>query len=93
MKYEEKGFDVLVMGGFNARIRLESVAGCDGRWTWESDVSKSVKHYMLFGKAIEVVEMVVEDSRKLDVRLDHNLIWSEIIWGRRAVRRREWYKW
>ena len=28
----------------------------------------SVLDYMLFGKAIEVVEMVVEDTGKLDVR-------------------------
>ena len=40
---------------------------------------KSVIDYMLFGKAIEVVEMVVEDSGKLDVGSDHNLIWSEVI--------------
>ena len=66
---------------------------CDGRWTWESDVRKSVIHYMLFGKAIEVVEMVVEDSGKLDVGLDHNLIWSEVLWVRREVRRKELYKW
>ena len=34
-------------------------------------------------KAIEVVEMVVEDSGKLDVGSDHNLIWLEVILGRR----------
>ena len=60
---------------------------CDGRWTWESGVRKSVIDYMLFGKAIIAVEMVVEDSGKLDVGSDHNLIWSEV------VRRRERYKW
>ena len=60
---------------------------CDGRWTWESCVRKSVIDYMLFGKAIEVVEMVVEDSGKLDVGSDHNPIWREVIWGRREVRR------
>ena len=54
---------------------------------------KSVIDYMLFGKAIEVVEMVVEDSGKLDVGSDHNLIWSEVIWERKEVRRIEWYKW
>ena len=59
---------------------------CDGRWTWESGVRKSVIDYMLFGKAIIAVEMVVEDSGKLDVGSDHNLIWSEV------VRRRERYK-
>ena len=45
--------------------------------------------YTLFGKAIEVVEVVVEDW-KLDVGSDHTLIWSEVIWRRREVRRREW---
>ena len=54
---------------------------------------KSVIDYMLFGKAIEVDEMVVEDSGMLDVESDHYLIWSEVIWGRREVRRRERYKW
>ncbi len=49
--------------------------------------------YMLFGKAIEVVEMVVEDLGKLDVGSDHNLIWSKVIWGWREVRRRAQYKW
>ena len=53
---------------------------------------RSVIDYMLFGKAIEVVE-VLEDSGKFDVGSDHNLIWSEVIWGRREVRRRERYKW
>ena len=38
---------------------------------------KSVIDYMLFGKAIEVVEMVVEDLGKLDVGSNHNLIWSK----------------
>ena len=47
---------------------------CDVRWTWESGVRKSVIDYMLFGKAIEVVEMVVEVSGKLGVGSDHNLI-------------------
>ena len=36
----------------------------DGRWTWESGMRKSVIDDMLFGKAIEVVEMVVVDSGK-----------------------------
>ena len=36
---------------------------------------KSVIDYMLFGKAIEVVEMVVEDAAKLGVGSDHYL-WS-----------------
>ena len=48
---------------------------------------------MLFGKAIEVVDMVAEDSGKLDMGSDHNLIWSEVICGRREVRKREQYKW
>ena len=66
---------------------------CDGRWTLESCVRKSVIDYMLFGKAIEVIEMAVDGSGKLDVGSGHNLIWSEVIWERREVRRREWYKW
>ena len=41
-------------------------------------VRKSVVDLM-FGKAIEVVEMVVEDSGKLDVGSDHNPIWSKVI--------------
>ncbi len=52
---------------------------CDGRLTWESDVRKSVIDYMLFGKAIEVIEMVVEALGKLDVGSDHNLTWSKVI--------------
>ena len=56
---------------------------CDGRWTWKIGMRKSVIDYMWFGKAIEVVEMVVENSGKLDVGLDHNLNWSEVIWLRR----------
>ena len=47
---------------------------CDGRWIWESGVRKSVIDYMLFGKAIDVVKMGVEDSGKLDVGSDHNRI-------------------
>ena len=42
---------------------MESLQCCDGRWTWECGVRKSVIEYMLFGKAIEVVEMVVEDRK------------------------------
>ena len=38
---------------------------------------------LLFRKAIEIVEMVVEDSGKLDGS-DHNLIWSEVILGRKS---------
>ena len=58
-----------------------------GKWCEEV-----CNNYMLFGKAIVVVEAILEDSGKLDVGLDHNHIWSEIIWGRREVRRRERYK-
>ena len=43
---------------------------------------KSVIDCMLFGKAIEVVEMVVEDSGKLDV--SHNPIWSNVSLEMRA---------
>ena len=61
---------------------------CDGRWTCEGGVTKSVIDYMLIGKAI-VVDMVVEDSGKIDMGSHHNLIWSEVISGRREVGRRE----
>ena len=40
---------------------------------------KSVIDYMLFGKAIEVVELVIVDSGKLDVGSDYTLIWNEAI--------------
>ena len=32
-----------------------------------------VKYYMLFGKTMEVIKMVVEELGKFDVRSDHNL--------------------
>ena len=64
---------------------------CDGKWTCESGVRKSVGKAII--TAIITVEMVVEDSGKLDVGSDHNLIWSKVIWRRREVRRRERYKW
>ena len=79
VKYEEKGYDVIVMGYFKKKIRLRAeehpnsngkrllelvregdlsignqLQCCNGRWTWESGVWKSVIEYMLFGKAIEV---------------------------------------
>ena len=54
---------------------------------------KYVIDYMLFGKGIVAVEMVVEDLGKLDVGSDHNLTSSEVIWRRREVRRKERYKW
>ena len=57
-------------GDLNAGNQLQC---CDGSWTWESGVRKSVIDYMLFGKAIEVVEMAVEDSGNLDVESDHQL--------------------
>ena len=53
---------------------------------------KSVIDYMLFGKAIEVVKMVVVDSGKFDVGLDHNRRGSGIngewmvSWTRRNIR-------
>ena len=90
VKYEEKGFDVIVMSismqegadehpNSNGKRLLELVRVgdlsignqlqcCDGRWIWEGGVGKAVIDYMLFGKAIEVVEVVVEDSGKLDWR-------------------------
>ena len=45
-----------------------------GKWSGESLID-----YMLFGKAIKVVETVVEDSGMLDVGSDHNLTWSRVI--------------
>ena len=58
-----------------------------GRWCEEV-----CNRLHVVGKAIEVV-VVVEDSGKLDVGSDHNVIWSKVIWGRREVRRRDRYKW
>ena len=40
---------------------------------------KSVIDYMLFGKALEVVDKVIENLGKLDAGSDRNLIWSEVI--------------
>ena len=54
---------------------------------------KSVIDYMLFGNAIKIVEMVVENSGKLDVGSDHKLVRSKVIWERRELGRRERYKW
>ena len=66
---------------------------CVGRWTWESGEKKSVIGYM-FGKGLDVIKMVVEDSGNLDIGSDHNLIWSEVVWGLIEVEvRRERYKW
>ena len=46
-----------------------------------------------FGKGLAVIEMVDEDSGNLDIGSDHNLIRSEVVWGRTEVEvRREWYK-
>ncbi len=45
-----------------------------GRWTAESGEKKLVIDYMLFGKGLDVIKMVVEDSGNLDIRSDHNLI-------------------
>ncbi len=65
-----------------------------GRWTWESGEKKSVIDYMLFGKGLDVIKVVVEDSGNLDIGSDHNLIWNEVVWGRTEIEaRREWYKW
>ena len=55
-----------------------------GRWTWESGVKKLVIDYMLFGKGLDVIKMVVEDSGDLDIGSDHNLIWGGSV-GRREV--------
>ena len=38
---------------------------------------KSVIDYMLFGKPIEIVEVVVKDLGKLEVGSGHNLIWRK----------------
>ena len=68
--------ELVRVGDLSVGIQLQC---CDDRWTREGGVRMSVIDYMLFGKAIEVVEMVVEDSEKLNVGSDHNLIWSEVI--------------
>ena len=46
---------------------------------------KWVIDYMLFGKGLDVIKMVVEDSGNLDIGSDHNLIWGKVVWGRTEV--------
>ena len=76
---------------FCSRNKLEC---SDGRWTWESGVKKSIIYHMLFGKGLDVIKMVVEDSGNRDIGSDHNLIWGKVVLGRTEVEvRREWYKW
>lgn len=53
--------------------------------TWESGEWTSVIDYMLFGRPLEVVKMVVEDPCIVDFGLDHNLIWGEVLWRRAGV--------
>ena len=40
---------------------------------------------MLLGKDLNGIKMVVEDSGSLDIALDNNLIWGEVVWGRTEV--------
>ena len=47
---------------------------CVGRWTREGGEKKSVIDYMLFGKGLDVIKMVIEDLGNLDIGSDHNLI-------------------
>ena len=45
---------------------------------------------MLFGKRLDVIKMIVEDSVNLDIWSDHNLIWSEVVrWRTEVEVRRE----
>ena len=39
---------------------------CEGRLTWESGEKRI--DYMLFGKGLDVIKMVTEDSGNLDVK-------------------------
>ena len=83
--------DSVRLGDFVVGNKLQC---CVGMWTWESGEKKLVIDYMLFGKGLDVIKMVVEDSDNLDIWSDHNLIWGEVVWGRtEAEVRREWYKW
>ena len=60
----------------------------------ENGERKCLIDYMLFGKGLGVIKMVVEDSGNLHIGSDHNLIWVEVVWGRTEVDvRRERYKW
>ena len=62
---------------------------CVGRWTGESGEKKSVIDYMLFGKGLDVIKMVVEDSGNLDIGSDHNLIRGKVVWERTEAEVRE----
>ena len=66
---------------------------CVGKWTWESGEKKSVLDHMLFGKGLDVIKIIVEDSGNLNIGSNDDLIWGEMVWGRTEVEvRREWYK-
>ena len=68
--------DLMRLGDYVVENKLQC---CVGRWTWESGEKKSLMNYMLLGKGLGVIKMVVEDSGNLDIGSDHNLIWSEVV--------------
>ena len=47
---------------------------------------------MLFGKGLDVIKMVVEDSGNLDIGSDQNLIWGSGVGVEEVDMRRQWYK-
>ena len=80
--------DLSKLGDFVVGNRLQC---CVGRWMWESGEKKLVIDYK-FWKGLDVIKMD-EDAGDLDIGSDHNLIWSEVVWGRTEVEvRRELYK-
>ena len=58
------------MGDFVVGNKLQCRVG---RWTWENGEKKSVIDYM-FGKGLDIIKMIVENSGHLDIGSDHNLI-------------------
>ena len=58
---EAVGFSEI--GIFCSRNKLQC---CECRQTWESAEKKSVLDYMLFGKGLDVIMMVDEDSGNLE---------------------------
>ena len=80
--------DLVRLGKFVVGNNLQC---CEDRLTWESGEKKSIIDSMLFGKGLDVIKMVVEDSGNLDIRSDHNLIWGEVVRGGQKLK--ELHKW
>ena len=78
---EKRLLDLVRLGDFVVENKLQR---CVGRWTWESGEKKLIIDYM-FGKGLDVIKMVVEDSGNLNIGSDHNLIWDKVVWGRTEV--------